>query len=77
MQPSRVEEFGAGAGVIVLDGVELRELDYVDVGRLLRPARVVPLVVKSLAFADLSPDPSPASGEGSLAPTPPEPSTSR
>ena len=46
------EEFGAGPGLIVLDGVELRELDYVDVGRLLRPAQVVPLVVKSLAFGD-------------------------
>jgi ethanolamine utilization protein EutA len=46
------EEFGAGAGLIVLDGVELRELDYVDVGRLLRPAQVVPLVVKSLAFGE-------------------------
>jgi ethanolamine utilization protein EutA len=44
------EEFGAGSGLVVLDGVELRELDYVDVGRLLRPAQVVPVVVKSLAF---------------------------
>jgi ethanolamine utilization protein EutA len=45
------EEFGAGANLIVLDGLELKELDYVDVGRVLRPAGVVPVIVKSLAFA--------------------------
>jgi ethanolamine utilization protein EutA len=48
------EEFGAGPGLVVLDGVELRELDYVDVGRLLRPAQVVPVVVKSLAFGEVT-----------------------
>ena len=45
-------EAGAQAqpGLVVLDGLELRELDYVDVGEVLLPSRVVPMVVKSLAF---------------------------
>lgn len=44
------EEFGTGASLIVLDGLELKELDYIDVGEVLRPAGVVPVIVKSLAF---------------------------
>ncbi|MGH9057481.1 MAG: ethanolamine ammonia-lyase reactivating factor EutA [Acidimicrobiales bacterium] len=38
--------------MVVLDGLELEELDYLDIGRLVRPAGVVPVVVKSLLFAD-------------------------
>jgi ethanolamine utilization protein EutA len=37
--------------VISLDGVDVRELDYLDVGEPIQPAGVVPVVVKSLAFA--------------------------
>lgn len=48
------EEFGTGAGLIVLDGLELKELDYIDVGQVLRPAGVVPVIVKSLAFAKVT-----------------------
>ncbi len=33
-----------------LDGLDVRELDYLDVGAPIQPARVVPVVVKSLAF---------------------------
>ncbi len=44
------EELGAREKVIVIDGLQLLELDYVDVGELLQPANVVPVVVKSLAF---------------------------
>jgi len=36
--------------VISIDGVKLQELDYVDIGRLLKPANVVPIVIKSLLF---------------------------
>lgn len=39
------------AAMVVLDGLELGELDYLDVGRVIRPAGVVPVVVKSLLFA--------------------------
>lgn len=45
-----VEEFSPGAQIVALDGLEVRELDYLDVGEMLRPAGVVPVVVKSLAF---------------------------
>lgn len=40
------------ASVSVVDGVEVRELDYVDVGTVTRPAGVVPVVVRSLVFPD-------------------------
>jgi ethanolamine utilization protein EutA len=36
--------------VAALDGLDVRELDYVDVGAPIQPAGVVPVVVKSLAF---------------------------
>ena len=38
------------AGVISIDGVQLRELDYVDIGELIQPSEVVPVVIKSLLF---------------------------
>ena len=41
----------AGERVISIDGVDVRELDYLDVGEPIEPAGVVPVVVKSLAFA--------------------------
>jgi ethanolamine utilization protein EutA len=37
--------------VICIDGVELHELDYVDLGALVAPPGVVPVVIKSLLFA--------------------------
>ena len=45
-----VEEFAPQARLACLDGLELRELDYLDVGAMIQPAGVVPVVVKSLAF---------------------------
>lgn len=41
---------GSPTRVTVIDGIELGEFDYVDVGRLVRPAGVVPVVVRSLLF---------------------------
>jgi ethanolamine utilization protein EutA len=43
------EEF-AGTRVATLDGLDVRELDFLDVGAPIQPAGVVPVVVKSLAF---------------------------
>ena len=37
--------------LLCIDGIQLREFDYVDIGELIRPAGVVPVVVKSLLFA--------------------------
>jgi len=36
--------------MVSIDGLQLVELDYVDVGEVILPANVVPVVVKSLAF---------------------------
>jgi ethanolamine utilization protein EutA len=44
------EEFGVKADLVSIDGLDLMELDYIDVGELIQPANVVPVVVKSLAF---------------------------
>jgi ethanolamine utilization protein EutA len=37
--------------IISIDGVQLQELDYVDVGELISPPGVVPVVIKSLLFS--------------------------
>ena len=37
--------------VVSIDGMELQDLDYVDVGELIAPPGVVPVVIKSLLFA--------------------------
>ncbi len=44
------EELGFNAPLISIDGVELRELDFVDLGEPLEPTKVLPVMVKSLAF---------------------------
>ena len=43
-------ELGVERGVISIDGIELREFDYVDIGAPIEPAGVVPVVIKSLLF---------------------------
>jgi ethanolamine utilization protein EutA len=37
--------------IVSVDGMELQELDFVDVGELVAPPGVVPVVIKSLLFA--------------------------
>ena len=37
--------------LIAIDGVQLKELDYVDIGELMTPPGVVPVVIKSLLFS--------------------------
>ncbi|HTI87060.1 MAG TPA: ethanolamine ammonia-lyase reactivating factor EutA [Alphaproteobacteria bacterium] len=37
--------------MVSVDGVQLREFDYVDIGEMIRPTNVVPLVIKSLLFS--------------------------
>jgi ethanolamine utilization protein EutA len=44
------EELEVRAPMVSIDGLQLVELDYVDIGELIQPANVVPVVVKSLAF---------------------------
>jgi ethanolamine utilization protein EutA len=45
------EELGVQEKIIVVDGIELRAYDYVDLGELIMPANVVPVVIKSLLFS--------------------------
>ena len=37
--------------LVSIDGVQLQELDYVDVGEMISPPGVVPVVIKSLLFS--------------------------
>jgi ethanolamine utilization protein EutA len=45
-----VDELGMTGALVIVDGLELRDLDYVDIGEVVRPAGVVPVVIKSLLF---------------------------
>jgi ethanolamine utilization protein EutA len=45
------EELRLEAPLVSIDGVSLRELDFVDIGALLDPPGVVPVVIKSLLFS--------------------------
>lgn len=45
------EELGLPGDLLAIDGVQLEELDYVDIGEVIEPAGVVPLVIKSLVFS--------------------------
>ena len=38
--------------LVTLDGLELGELDYIDVGAPVAPSGVVPVIVKSLVFPE-------------------------
>ena len=45
------EELGMPGPVVSIDGVQLQELDFVDVGEPIEPPGVVPVVIKSLLFS--------------------------
>ena len=45
------DELGMQRELISIDGVTLNELDFVDVGELMTPPGVIPLVIKSLLFS--------------------------
>ncbi len=44
-----IEDFGV-RDIVSIDGIELAEFDFIDIGELIKPAHVVPVVVKSLVF---------------------------
>jgi ethanolamine utilization protein EutA len=44
------EDLGLTNEVVSIDSIEVQELDYVDIGEMLLPAKVVPVVIKSLVF---------------------------
>lgn len=45
-----VHDVGAAVAIVAFDNVELLDLDFIDVGKVLIPANVVPIVIKSLVF---------------------------
>jgi ethanolamine utilization protein EutA len=38
--------------VLVIDGISLRDFDYVDLGRVRMPSYTVPVTIKSLVFSE-------------------------
>ena len=44
------DEVGLACEIISIDGVDLRDFDFVDVGAMVTPPGVIPLVIKSLIF---------------------------
>jgi ethanolamine utilization protein EutA len=47
------EDLGLTNEVISIDGIDVREFDFVDIGEMLHPSRAVPVVIKSLVFPDI------------------------
>ena len=45
------EEWGLRSEVLVIDGVALRDFDYIDLGRIRVPSNTVPVTIKSLVFS--------------------------
>jgi ethanolamine utilization protein EutA len=43
-------EVAPAADVIAIDGVQLKEFDYVDIGAVIEVTNVVPIIIKSLLF---------------------------
>jgi len=43
-------ELHLGRHVVSIDGIQLREFDYVDIGEVMQPTLAVPVVIKSLLF---------------------------
>jgi ethanolamine utilization protein EutA len=45
------EDWAIASEVLVLDGITLRDFDYVDLGRIRMPSYTVPVTIKSLVFS--------------------------
>jgi ethanolamine utilization protein EutA len=52
-------ELAIGRHVVSIDGIQLKEFDFVDIGEVIRPADVVPVVIKSLLFSGAAHAPKP------------------
>ena len=46
------DELGLTGGLLVVDGLALRDFDYIDIGRVRHPSRTVPVTIKSLLFTN-------------------------
>ncbi|NRQ31813.1 recombinase [Nonomuraea sp. NN258] len=48
------DELGVANDLLILDGLLLRDFDYVDLGRVRQPSGTVPVTIKSLLFDDMN-----------------------
>ena len=46
------DELGVASGLLVIDGLDLWDFDYIDLGRVRFPSNTVPVTIKSLVFND-------------------------
>ncbi len=46
------DELGVAGDMLILDGISLRDFDYIDLGKIRLPSFTVPVTVKSLLFQD-------------------------
>jgi ethanolamine utilization protein EutA (predicted chaperonin) len=44
------EEFGLKNDILAIDGITLRDFDFIDLGKVLEPSGTVPVTIKSLVF---------------------------
>ncbi|HLG69482.1 MAG TPA: ethanolamine ammonia-lyase reactivating factor EutA [Chloroflexota bacterium] len=44
------EELGLDSGIVSIDGIDVKEFDYIDVGNLIPASGAAPVVIKSLVF---------------------------
>jgi ethanolamine utilization protein EutA len=44
------EELAVTGDLLVIDGLSLRDFDYIDIGRIRFPSNTVPVTIKSLVF---------------------------
>jgi ethanolamine utilization protein EutA len=44
------DELGVTNELLVVDGLALRDFDYIDIGRVRYPSNTVPVTIKSLVF---------------------------
>ena len=54
------DEFAVTNDLLILDGLDLRDFDFVDLGRVRYPSNTVPVTIKSLVFGANTADSSPA-----------------
>jgi hypothetical protein len=45
------EDWAIGSELLVIDGIALRDFDYIDLGRIRMPSYTVPVTIKSLVFS--------------------------
>jgi ethanolamine utilization protein EutA len=46
------EDWAIASEVLAIDGIALRDFDYIDLGRIRMPSRTVPVTIKSLVFSE-------------------------